>query len=178
MIAYGFIDLLGSVVETFLEWNVLMSWAKPLCWPVWRIPISPMILHAYHLCRWNDQSFHIRLYRSGGKYSVANFRSDTFSSVEVRSDITLQGHIQVLGLIVCQPAGTQPCTELSIHLIHISHSVFCVLMSIDPENHVFWLQELVAHFQDHSLSESFPNIKTALEYPYGEVNRYEGTCYP
>ena len=35
----------------------------------------------------------------------------------------------------------------------------------------------MAHFQDHSLSESFPNIKTALEYPYGEVNRFEGIGY-
>jgi hypothetical protein len=35
----------------------------------------------------------------------------------------------------------------------------------------------VTHFQDHSLSESFPNIKTALEYPYGEVNRLEGISY-
>ena len=98
MVACGFIDLLGSVVETFLGWNVLISWTKPVCQWIWQIPVSPMLLHAcisYHVCRWNNQSFHIRLYRSGGKYSVANFRSATFSSVEVRSDIAFQGYYYV-----------------------------------------------------------------------------------
>ena len=32
----------------------------------------------------------------------------------------------------------------------------------------------MAYFQDHSLLESFPNIKTALKYPFGEITRFEG----